>query len=197
MQWYVDQACHLTTTTIIEDFLRDLQANTVVSTHNLIILQNIIPNLIIINHNGSKYAETKFTTPELKIIILPLGETCSVWLLKITTSSYLHEFYDYVIYFTILMTNYAWNNYVLSKAIKLWKLITWVMNVKTWIRKYRYEACNGGFDVIPLHVLNSGRKWWWWWQQLSTKIKMKEKLCCLASFDKGWLFLDKWKVDEG
>ena len=54
--------------TIINDFLRDLRANEVVSTRNLIILHNIVPNLIIIiiiSHNGSKYAETKFTISEV------------------------------------------------------------------------------------------------------------------------------------
>ena len=51
--------------TIIEDFLRDLRAHTVVSTRILIILQNVVPNSIIISHNGSKYAETKFMTPEM------------------------------------------------------------------------------------------------------------------------------------
>ena len=53
------------TTTIIDDFLRDLRANAVVSTRNLIILWNIMSNLIIISHNGSKYAKTNFTTPEV------------------------------------------------------------------------------------------------------------------------------------
>ena len=51
--------------TIIEDFLCELRANAFVTTRFLIDLQDVMPNSIIICHNGLKYAETKFMTPEM------------------------------------------------------------------------------------------------------------------------------------
>ena len=50
------------------------------------------------------------------------------------------------------MTFNTCNNYVLSKAIKLRKLVTWATDVEIWKWKYRYEAYNRGFEVLPLYV---------------------------------------------
>ena len=52
-------------TTIIEDFLHELRANSFVMTHIVIILCNVMPNLIIICFNNLKYAETQFMTAEV------------------------------------------------------------------------------------------------------------------------------------
>ena len=48
--------------TIIEDFLRKLQANAFVTVRFLIDLRDVVPKSLIICFNNLKYAETKFTT---------------------------------------------------------------------------------------------------------------------------------------
>ena len=65
--------------------------------------------------------------------------------------------------FDNLTINYAWNNYVLSKTTKLWKLITWATDLKIRIQKYHYKARNNSFEIIHLHAPFSD--WWrrWWW----------------------------------
>ena len=52
-------------TTIIEDFLRKLQANAFVTAQFLIDLRYVMPNSIIIRFDNSKYAEMQFTTPKV------------------------------------------------------------------------------------------------------------------------------------
>ena len=65
----------LATMMIIDDFLCNLQANAIITTRLLINSWSIEPNLI-------------YDTQKCKITILPLGATCSVWLLKITMWSF-------------------------------------------------------------------------------------------------------------
>ena len=57
MQWYVDHALRLATTTFIKDFLCELRANVVVSTRILTNLLNVVPNSMVTCFNNSKYAD--------------------------------------------------------------------------------------------------------------------------------------------
>ena len=61
-----------------------------------------------------------------------------------------------------LTTHYARNNYVSLKAIKFWKLITWIMNLKTRMQKYRGKIHDGGYATTPLYASSNDQKWRWW-----------------------------------
>ena len=50
------------------------------------------------------------------------------------------------------------NNYILSKATKLRKLITGSTNLETCMRKYRGETRDGSYVVTPLHAPYNGQR---------------------------------------
>ena len=59
MSCHTDHAYCTTSTTIIEDFLRELRGNAFVTSRIRIILRNVVRNLIIICFNNLKYAKKK------------------------------------------------------------------------------------------------------------------------------------------
>ena len=144
------------TTTIIKDFLRELWANAIVSTRILINLWNTVPNSMVTCLNNSKYAKTTVTTLGIQNYhCAPRGDS-----LSLTFKNY-HEFiFIWILWlhnlFRNLTTNYAWNDYVSSKATKLRKLVTGATNVETHIQKYHYKARNSSYVIIPLHVDSNG-----------------------------------------
>ena len=78
--------------------------------------------------------------------------------------------------FCNLTTNYAWNNIVTTKMIKLRKLMTEAMNVETWIQKYRGENRDDNYDVVPMHASYNGQRQWWRWSKLSINKPKPSKL---------------------
>ena len=107
-----------------------------------------------------------------------------------------------------LTTNYAWNNYVSSNVTKFWKLIIGAMNVETRIWKYRYEARNTRFKIIPLYATSDGRRWMTTGGKLSTSSRTKEMALgqaqnkavggCPKLFRRGetfrsWRWLQQWR----
>ena len=68
---------------------------------------------------------------------------------------------------------------ILSKAIKLRKLVTEATNIETQIRKYSYEAHNKGFDIMPFHVANGDRGVLWMVEELVAKFR--SRISCVVS----------------
>ena len=71
------------------------------------------------------------------------------------------------------MSNYAWTIYVLSKATKFRKLITWVTDVKIWNRKFRQKVCHSDFRISSFHV-----GWRRWWLQSTLSVWPKQHQAC-------------------
>ena len=82
--------------------------------------------------------------------------------------------------FSDLTTNDAWINYYTTKAIKLWKLVTWATDLKIRKRKYHYEAHNNNYSILPLNVSNNGQRRWWLREVSVYKTILALKKWCLV-----------------
>ena len=67
-----------------------------------------------------------------------------------TWISWIHSLYDNLTKFQ------TWNNIFLSKAIKLWKLVTGATSLKIYMQRYRGEARDGGYEMKSLQAVANG-----------------------------------------
>ena len=57
------------------------------------------------------------------------------------------------------------------KATKLRKLVTKATELETHMQRHSVEACDSGYDNLPLHVAFEGRRQWW-----RLKLSVKKEL---------------------